>query len=92
MGKYTEALKTHFKVEIMQTDILGMNHLTTLDTKRIITTCLSNIAKYNEALEIYYQVEKMKTDILGMNHPSTLDTKHSIANIFNELKRREIKS
>ena len=69
MGKYNEALEISYQVEKIQTDILGINHPSTLRTKNNIANCLSDMGKHNEALEINYQVDKIQTDILGNNHP-----------------------
>ena len=78
MGKYSEALEIYNQDDKIQTDILGINHPSTLGTKHNIASCLNGTGKYNEALEIYNQVEKIQIDILGNNHPSTLSTKNNV--------------
>ena len=42
MGKYNEALEIYYQVDKIQTDILGINHPSTLCTKNNIAICLKN--------------------------------------------------
>ena len=43
MEKYNEALEIYNQVDKIRTDILGINHPSTLTTKRNIAICLKNM-------------------------------------------------
>ena len=84
MGKYNEALELYNHVCEVRTDILGINHPSTLSAKNNIAACLNDLGKYNEALQILYRLEKIDIDLLRADHLRTLTTKANIANCLKE--------
>ena len=45
MGKYNEALEIYYQVDKIRTDILGITHPSTLNTKNNIANCLNDMGK-----------------------------------------------
>ncbi|XP_065682269.1 kinesin light chain 1-like [Hydra vulgaris] len=86
MGKNTfEALEIFESVDKIQTESLGINDPSTMETKQNIALCLNSVGNFSKALDILKYVDKSQTEILGINHPDTMKTKHKIANCLNKI-------
>ena len=63
MGKYNEALELYYHVCEVRTDILGINHPETLNTKYNMAITFLCMKKYNEALDVFDQVYKIQESL-----------------------------
>ncbi|XP_071582418.1 uncharacterized protein [Temnothorax nylanderi] len=74
-GKYDEALEKCKEVYEKRKEILGPNHIDTLNTLHNLALILAKQRKYDKALGKLNEILKEKEKILKLNHPSILQTK-----------------
>jgi len=65
-----------------QQELLGDDHLDTLDTVNNMANVFESQGEYSKALEWYQKALDGCEKTLGKDHPSTLDTVNNMANVF----------
>ncbi|KAJ7765954.1 hypothetical protein DFH07DRAFT_938853 [Mycena maculata] len=78
-GRYQRAADLHTDLLMRQREILGKDHLNTLQTMVYLATTYRELGRFKEAGELDVSVLEKQRQLLGEDHPDTLHAMGSLA-------------
>jgi tetratricopeptide (TPR) repeat protein len=78
-GKYFEAEEIYWRGLKLNESVLGLEHLSTLDSMNNLALVLCIQGEYNEAKTIHQRTLELRKKVLSYEHPSTLDSMNNLA-------------